>query len=686
MPRGSLEFGSVNRQLSSSMEYDDNFATSVAENGAETSKRDRFAGIPVYVNNLSPTAASFTPSFQDSGMAIIKPPAGARFDKVKHVSKASLIDISSLVPTSVPEEDVVGFTDMSVQQDITDLTDGLARLSAPSPASASGYFSDTATENDIPEAHTNEGQFTADGNMARSLVLKRVPVEITAIDLTKKINPTIFPSFKELDTNRLATDGTVYTSFYDIEDACKAFHSLSSSDIPWIISYAKQKEYISKGDTGINTSKVSNYEGTVVIVVQLNVRDRHFPGAMEFFNKIRNLASGFGSLKAFYAPAASIPHLKKFVVEYYDTRAADMAVASLNNAQPGGFFVSASYHHPDVTEPTPPQTSVRHGNNQTAMQTPTPHDRVNPHVNALMPAHVTSGYMPTMQYNPLVMPPPSPASQTSSRYRGFSTLDRFNSRLMTRGYDLPHYDAPNTSIHNHVDIQKISEGSDVRTTIMIRNVPNDVDQCEMKAILDQTSRGQYDFMYLRIDFGNNKNVGYAFVNFADPMAIIYFVQARAGHKWSMILTGAGIKWNGRNVPSTDKTLAISYATIQGRDCLIQKFRNSSVMLEHPFCRPKLYVTGEGPDAGQEEAFPEPDNPSKMRRSVENAEHVGLFAPRAGQLYRNQQRRRQSQWDRGTSAAESEAYANGFTDPARNRMARPFNPAPPPQLPGFYHYH
>lgn len=81
------------------------------------------------------------------------------------------------------------------------------------------------------------------------------------------------------------------------------------------------------------------------------------------------------------------------------------------------------------------------------------------------------------------------------------------------------------------------------------------------------------------------------------------------------------------------------AAIQGRDCLVQKFRNSSVMLELPSFRPKvqtlcccreriltnsskIYHTGTGPLAGTEDKFPGPDNPSKMRRSVENAEHVG----------------------------------------------------------------
>ncbi|KAI5298386.1 hypothetical protein KEM55_003449, partial [Ascosphaera atra] len=72
--------------------------------------------------------------------------------------------------------------------------------------------------------------------------------------------------------------------------------------------------------------------------------------------------------------------------------------------------------------------------------------------------------------------------------------------------------------------------------------------------------------------------------------------------------------------------------------------------------PKIFHTGTGPLASTEDAFPPPDNPSKMRRSVENAEHVGLFAPRVGQQFRDEQRRRRSQFDRGTTAAERETFA------------------------------
>jgi hypothetical protein len=38
---------------------------------------------------------------------------------------------------------------------------------------------------------------------------------------------------------------------------------------------------------------------------------------------------------------------------------------------------------------------------------------------------------------------------------------------------------------------------------MLRNIPNKINQEMLKGIIDETSFGSYDFMYLRIDFANN---------------------------------------------------------------------------------------------------------------------------------------------------------------------------------------
>ncbi|KAI5209371.1 hypothetical protein AUEXF2481DRAFT_610513 [Aureobasidium subglaciale EXF-2481] len=205
-----------------------------------------------------------------------------------------------------------------------------------------------------------------------------------------------------------------------------------------------------------------------------------------------------------------------------------------------------------------------------------------------------------------------------------------------------------------VNLLKIHDGIDVRTTIMLRNVPNRVQFEDLKMWLDETSAGHYDFSYLRIDFSNNFNVGYAFVNFCKPEYITNFVQKRVGHPWSMY--------------GSLKKCEVSYATIQGIDCLLAKFRNSVVMEETPAFRPKLWYNIESTDLpideetglpdyraiGTEAPFPPPNNEQKRKRSRDNAGTIGLFPPRRGKgPYGPDAHHREGQYDRGTSFAIEE---------------------------------
>lgn len=195
-----------------------------------------------------------------------------------------------------------------------------------------------------------------------------------------------------------------------------------------------------------------------------------------------------------------------------------------------------------------------------------------------------------------------------------------------------------------VVLSKIELGQDVRTTVMLRNLPNMVDTVALKEMLDHTSKGHYDFTYLRVDFSNNCNVGYAFINFVRPEFITHFVKHRVGRPWKCF--------------GSKKIAEVSYATIQGQDCLVAKFRNSSVMQEFSGFRPKVFYNVDstdipvGKEPGDEAPFPEPDNPSKLQRSLDNAQTAGLYPPRAGQQAR-EERRYRSQWDRGNPRAVAE---------------------------------
>ena|SRR5436309_123338 len=58
----------------------------------------------------------------------------------------------------------------------------------------------------------------------------------------------------------------------------------------------------------------------------------------------------------------------------------------------------------------------------------------------------------------------------------------------------------------------------------------------------------------------------------------------------------------RNRFHSDKICDITYANIQGKECLIEKFRNSCVMDEDPTYRPKIFHSS-GSLMGQEQESP-----------------------------------------------------------------------------------
>ncbi|KNE55287.1 hypothetical protein AMAG_01197 [Allomyces macrogynus ATCC 38327] len=177
----------------------------------------------------------------------------------------------------------------------------------------------------------------------------------------------------------------------------------------------------------------------------------------------------------------------------------------------------------------------------------------------------------------------APHHTATTTGHGYSTCLRSNSAL-------PKIDL--IPRENEFDVLRILSGKDTRTTIMIRNIPNKYSQQMLIDFINESHRGQYDFLYLRMDFKNKCNVGYAFCNMVNVAAVVSFAQRVVGKKWTRF--------------NSDKVCMLSYANIQGKQALIDKFRNSSVMDEHPSYRPKIFYTS-GPLAGEEEVFPPPTN-------------------------------------------------------------------------------
>lgn len=129
---------------------------------------------------------------------------------------------------------------------------------------------------------------------------------------------------------------------------------------------------------------------------------------------------------------------------------------------------------------------------------------------------------------------------------------------------------------------------DNRTTLMIKNIPNKYDQEMLLLAVNKRHQGTYDFFYLPIDFKNRCNVGYAFINFIDPKSIPSFYEEFDNKKWE--------KFN------SEKVCRISYARIQGKQSMIEHFKNSSLMFEDPKCRPLIFHS-DGTAVGKPEPFP-----------------------------------------------------------------------------------
>ncbi|KAL5564805.1 hypothetical protein UlMin_027969 [Ulmus minor] len=154
-----------------------------------------------------------------------------------------------------------------------------------------------------------------------------------------------------------------------------------------------------------------------------------------------------------------------------------------------------------------------------------------------------------------------------------------------------------------LDIDRLLQGEDKRTMLMIKNIPNKYTSKMLLAAIDEQCQGTYDFLYLPIDFKNNCNVGFAFINMIDPSQIAPCYQ----------------KFN------SEKVAYLAYARIQGKAALVSHFQNSSLMNKDKWCRPILFHT-DGPNAGGPEPFPMGTNIRSRSGRKENHNQGSSSAP------------------------------------------------------------
>lgn len=106
-------------------------------------------------------------------------------------------------------------------------------------------------------------------------------------------------------------------------------------------------------------------------------------------------------------------------------------------------------------------------------------------------------------------------------------------------------------------IDKVISCEDLRTTIMIKNIPNKFNRELLLEIIDQHFKGTYDTFVLPTDVNKYKNFGYSFINFTSSYYIPYFYYIFNKKKWA-----------GTN---SKKVCELTYSKVQGKNDLSQHY-------------------------------------------------------------------------------------------------------------------
>jgi len=156
-----------------------------------------------------------------------------------------------------------------------------------------------------------------------------------------------------------------------------------------------------------------------------------------------------------------------------------------------------------------------------------------------------------------------------------------------------------------------AEPADIRTTVMLRNLPNQYKRDMLLDLLDgEGFAGLYDFAYVPVDFKSKCSLGYAFIDLVDhDVARRFFSKLHGFCKWV--------------IPSR-KTCEVAWSgPHQGLPAHIERYRNSPVMHESV---PDIYKPAIFKD-GERLPFPPPNK--KLRAPRVQTEKKGVALDKNG---------------------------------------------------------
>ena len=127
-----------------------------------------------------------------------------------------------------------------------------------------------------------------------------------------------------------------------------------------------------------------------------------------------------------------------------------------------------------------------------------------------------------------------------------------------------------------INLDNIINGSDERTTVMIRHIPNKYTSQSLLDELNTICKNKYDFFYLPIDNENECNLGYAFINFVNPLHIVHFYHIFKARKWKLY--------------KSNKECDLTFAKFQGKSELTANLDKNMNKIEDKKKLPMVFET------------------------------------------------------------------------------------------------